>query len=185
MIIDITPLRGLYVITPEPIPDERGYFMELFRQDRFGEHGIPLRFAQQNLSSSKKGVIRALHFQWDPPLGKLVRVTSGRVYAVAADIRKKSATFGKWFSIELDNVGKKSMYVPPGCAFGFCALEESSEVQYLYTVIRNANGESSVRWNDPDIGVAWPITDPILSEKDAVAQSFKEWLARPESDLFI
>ena len=184
MIIEETPLRGLLVITPEIIEDNRGYFMELFRTDRFAEHGAPPTFVQQNLSYSKQGVIRALHFQWDKPLGKLVRVVEGRALAVGVDIRKKSPTLGKWFSVELSAKNKRSFYCPPGFAFGFCAFAGSVAVQYLYTALRNADAESSFLWNDPDIGVVWPVKDPVLSEKDANAQTFKEWLARPESDLF-
>ncbi len=184
MIIEETGLAGLLVITPEAIPDERGYFMELFRQDRLVERGAPIAFVQQNLSSSKAGVVRALHFQWDKPLGKFVRVIGGKAFAVGVDIRKKSPTLGKWFGLELGAENRKALYCPPGFAFGFCTLEAPADVQYLYTALRNANAESSIRWNDPDIGVAWPVKDPILSEKDAAAQSFKKWLARPESDLF-
>lgn len=184
MILEETGLRGLYVITPEILEDNRGFFMELFRKDRFAEHGIDLTFVQQNLSFSKKNVIRALHFQWDPPLGKLVRVTEGRVFAVGVDIRKKSPTLGKWFGVELSHDNKKSLYAPPGFAFGFCVLDDFAEVQYLYTALRNANAESSFMWNDPDVGVQWPVSNPILSEKDASAQTFKEWLIRPESDSF-
>lgn len=184
MIFEETKLKGLYVITPEPIEDDRGYFMEFFRTDKFGEHGMPLTFVQQNLSWSKEGVVRALHFQWDEPLGKLVRVVEGKVFAVGVDIRKKSPTLGKWTSVELSAENKKSLYAPPGFAFGFSTFKGPAAVQYLYTALRNADAESSVRWNDSDIGVTWPVKDPVLSEKDAAAQSFKEWLARPESDLF-
>jgi len=184
MILEETNLKGLFVITPEQIPDERGAFMELYRKDIFALHGIDADFVQQNVSVSKKGVIRALHFQWDKPLGKFVRVTNGRIFAVAVDIRKKSPTLGKWFSIELSGENKKALYAPSGFAFGFCVIDGPAEVQYLYSALRNANAESSVIWNDPVIGVKWPIDNPILSEKDASAQSFNEWLARPEADNF-
>ncbi len=208
MKIEETVLEGLYVITPEMIEDNRGYFAELFRKDYFETLGADITFVQQNVSFSNKGVVRALHFQWDPPLGKLVRAVAGRIFAVGVDIRKKSPTLGKWFGVELSKDNRKSLYAPPGFAFGFCVLDDpadpvsgrpaggvattatgrsatsGAEVQYLYTVHRNANTESSFMWNDPTVGVKWPIENPILSEKDATAQTFKEWLARPESDLF-
>jgi dTDP-4-dehydrorhamnose 3,5-epimerase len=185
MKIEEAPLKGLYVLTPEVLEDNRGYFMEFYRKDYFAALGVDLTFVQQNLSVSKKNVVRALHFQWDPPLGKLVRVAGGRAFAVGVDIRKKSPTLGKWFGVELDNENRKSLYAPPGFAFGFCALEDSTQVQYLYTVLRNANAESSIRWNDPEIGIVWPLAgEPILSEKDADAQSFMEWLVRQESNSF-
>jgi dTDP-4-dehydrorhamnose 3,5-epimerase len=185
MKVEETHLKGLFVITPDIIEDNRGFFAEFFRKDVFASSGAgELSFVQQNLSFSKKGVVRGLHFQWEPKLGKLVRATDGRVMAVGVDIRKQSPTLGKWFSVELSKENKKSMWLPPGFAYGFCVLSDVAEVQYLYTALYNAKGESGVRWNDPDIGVEWPVTDPILSEKDAIAQSFKEWLARPESDNF-
>ncbi len=184
MRIEETNLKGLYVITSEVIEDNRGFFSELYRKDRFMEAGIQFDITQQNISVSKKDVVRGLHFQWDPLLGKLVRVTEGRIFAVGVDIRKRSPTLGKWLSIELGKDNLKSMYLSPGFAYGFCVLEGPAAVQYLYTAHYNSKGESGVAWNDPTIGVTWPIEKPILSAKDASAQTFKEWLARPESDYF-
>ncbi|MEK7076765.1 MAG: dTDP-4-dehydrorhamnose 3,5-epimerase [Patescibacteria group bacterium] len=184
MKIEETNLEGLSVITSDILEDNRGFFAELYRKDLFEERGINVNFVQQNVSVSGKRVIRALHFQWDKPLGKFIRVTDGRVLAVAADIRKNSSTLGKWFGIELGKDNRKAMYAPPGFAFGFCVLDDPAEVQYLYTALRNANAESSILWNDPTIEIKWPIKDPILSEKDASAQTFEEWMRRPEADYF-
>lgn len=203
MVIEKTSLEGLFIIVPEISEDSRGFFIELFRKDKFREAGIdPIRsgdaprtlaasngagisFVQQNISFSKKGVIRGLHFQWDPPVGKLIRVVLGRVFIVAADIRKKSPTLGKWIGIELSGENKKQVYVPPGFASGFCALDDANEVEYLYTAIYNPQGESNIIWNDPAIGIDWPLEgNPILSPRDAAAQKFEDWLKRPESDNF-
>ena len=184
MVIEKSSLEGVYIISPEVREDSRGYFAELFRKDYFKDHGIDISFVQQNISFSKKGVIRGLHFQWNPPAGKLIRVALGRVFVVAADIRKKSPTLGKWVSIELSSKNKKQVYVPPGFASGFCALDDANEVEYLYTAIYNPQGESNIAWNDPKIGIKWPVQNPILSERDTSAKTMDEWLNRPESDIF-
>lgn len=177
-------LGDIYVIAPEKHEDNRGYFIELFRRSYFKDQGVDISFVQQNISFSKKGVIRGLHFQWDPPVGKLIRVAVGRVFVVAADIRKKSPTLGKWAGVELSGENKMQVYVPPGFASGFCALGEANEVEYLYTALYNPQGESNIIWNDQTVGIKWPVENPILSERDASAQKFEEWLRRPESDNF-
>jgi len=188
MKLEETSLSGLYVITPEAIVDNRGFFAELYHGQKYAAQGLDFgatRFAQQNVSVSRKNVIRGLHFQWDPPLGKMVRVTYGRTFSVAVDIRKKSQTFGRYFSIELSRENQLSLYAPPGFAYGFCSLEDDTAMQYLYTSCRNANTESIVRWSDPQIGIKWPLAgDATLSEKDATAQPREEWIKRPESHLF-
>ena len=184
MRLEETNLKGLYTVIPEILEDHRGYFTEFFRSDYFKTKGVDATFIQQNISVSKKGVIRGLHFQWEPPLGKLIRVTNGCIFAVAVDIRKQSPTLGKWFSLELSQENKKGLYVPPGFAYGFCAQDDLSEVQYLYTAHYNSKGESSILWNDPALGIIWPIQNPILSERDASAKTLGEWLSLPESDCF-
>ncbi len=179
-----TNLTGLYVLEPKVSLDHRGFFMEIFKEDVFRDAGLPARFVQDNQSRSKRGVIRAFHFQYDPPMGKLMRVGQGEAVVVAVDIRKKSPTFRQWFSVTLSDENKKMLYLSPGFAVGFCALSDVVDMNYKFTSLYNAAGEANFRWNDPDIGVVWPTTDPILSDRDRTAPSLAQWLQRPESDLF-
>lgn len=172
------------VIVPKTFPDERGYFMELYRQDTFAALGITEPFLQDNFSSSKYGVIRGLHFQWEKPMAKLMRVTRGKAFMVAVDIRKNSPTLGEWVGIEISEEDKRYVWAPASFARGFCALSAVTEVQYKCTAIYNPACEESVVWNDPDIGIEWPVEEPTLSPKDADAQSLSDWLAREPSDRF-
>lgn len=175
---------GAFVISPKVLGDSRGFFMETYRRDLFTVAGIGTEFVQDNHSRSAKGVIRGLHFQWDPPMGKLMRVTAGAAFLVAVDIRKGSPTFGKWFGVESTAENKKQVYAPAGFARGFAALEDGTEVQYKCTGLYNNAAESGIRYNDPAIGIEWPVKDPIVSDKDQTAQTLAEWGARPESDAF-
>ena len=125
-----------------------------------------------------------MHFQWDPPMGKLIRVTQGNAFIAFVDIRKNSPTVGKWFGLELSAQNKKQVWLPPGFANGFCALSDIVEVQYKCTGVYNKACEGSILWNDPDIGITWPITNPILSQKDAHGQRLSEWLASPHAEHF-
>lgn len=184
MTIKESEFKGLYVIEPKVHEDFRGFFMEVYRRDSFLEQGLDLTFVQDNQSHSKKNVIRALHFQYDPPIGKLMRVTTGEAFVAAVDIRKNSPTFGKYLSFDLSDQNKKMLYASPGFAMGFCALSDTMDMQYRFTDLYNPKGEASIIWNDADIAINWPIKDPILSERDKNAQSFKNWLQKPESDLF-
>ena len=169
--IESEHLNGIVVVVPEVFQDERGFFMEVFRSDQFKELGLPDRFVQDNHSRSQKGVLRGLHFQWHPPMGKLMRVTYGSAYLVAVDIRKGSPTLGKWFGITISAENKKQVWAPAGFARGFCVLSDSAEIQYKCTGIYNNKGESGILWNDPEIGVQWPVKDPVLSQKDQKAQN--------------
>jgi len=184
MSIESKHLNGIVVLKPEVFEDERGFFLEAFRADQFKELGLPHEFVQDNHSRSVKGVLRGLHFQWEPPMGKLMRVTIGTAFLVAVDIRKGSPTLGQWFGIEVSAENKKQVYAPAGFARGFCVLSDVAEIQYKCTGIYNNKGESGILWNDPEIGVEWPVKDPILSQKDAVAKPLAEWLKTPESDHF-
>lgn len=184
MSIESKHLNGIVVLQPEVFEDERGFFLEAYRADQFKELGLPHEFVQDNHSRSVKGVLRGLHFQWEPPMGKLMRVTIGTAFLVAVDIRKGSPTLGQWFGIEVSAENKKQVWAPAGFARGFCVLSDVAEIQYKCTGIYNNKGESGILWNDPEIGVEWPIKDPILSQKDAVAQPLSEWLKKPESDHF-
>jgi dTDP-4-dehydrorhamnose 3,5-epimerase len=182
--IESEHLNGLKVVAPEVFEDERGFFMEVYREDQFKELGLPDRFVQDNHSRSKKGVLRGLHFQWEPPMGKIMRVTLGRAFLVAVDIRKGSPSLGQWFGIEVSAQNKKQVWAPAGFARGFCVLSEDAEIQYKCTGIYNNQGESGILWNDPAIGIEWPVKDPILSAKDTKAQPLAQWLETPQSDHF-
>lgn len=184
MNIEKTDIKDLCIITPAVFEDERGFFMEVYRKDKFKEFGINAEFVQDNHSRSAKNVLRGLHFQWEPPMGKLMRVTLGAAFLVAVDIRKNSPTLGKWFGIEVSAENKKQVYAPAGFARGFCVLSDVAEIQYKCTGIYNKNAESGILWNDPEIGIKWPVATPILSDKDAKAQTLTEWLTREQLNPF-
>ena len=182
--IESRHLRDVVVVVPEVFQDSRGFFSETFRADQFQLLGLPSGFVQDNHSRSAKGVVRGLHFQWEPPMGKLMRVTLGRAFLVAVDIRKGSPTIGKWVGVEASAENRRSVWAPAGFARGFCALTDPTEIQYKCTGIYNSKAESAIRWNDPMIGIEWPLVDVAVSEKDRNARSLQEWLASPESDNF-
>ena len=182
--IEETNLPGLIVIHPDCFEDDRGFFMESYRKDKFSELGITETFVQDNHSLSKKNIIRGLHFQWDRPMAKLMRVTAGRALCAAVDIRSNSPTLGKWHTIEVSAKNKLQVFAPPGFARGFLALEDGTEVQYKCSAIYNPKGESGIRWDDPEIGIRWPLDTVTLSGKDRNAQTLREWLARKESGEF-
>jgi dTDP-4-dehydrorhamnose 3,5-epimerase len=182
--IESIHLNGIAVIVPEVFEDDRGFFMEVFRADQFKALGIPGEFVQDNHSRTVKNVVRGLHFQWDPPMGKLMRVTLGQAFLVAVDIRKGSPTLGQWFGTKVSAGDKRQVWAPAGFARGFCVLSEYAEVQYKCTGIYNSQAESGILWNDPAIGIDWPVTGPILSAKDAKAQTLEQWLASPLSERF-
>src|SRR3989344_1679006 len=157
MKIERTDIEELYIFTPDAFVDERGFFMETYRKDKFQEFGIDAEFVQDNHSRSAKNVLRGLHFQWEPPMGKLMRVTQGSAFLAAVDIRKKSKTLGKWFGVEASAENRKQLYAPAGFARGFCVLSDTAEIQYKCTGLYNKNAESGIFWNDPGIGIKWPI----------------------------
>jgi len=179
-----TDLRDCEIVIPEVFQDARGFFTEVFRADQFADLGLPTCFVQWNHSRSAKGVLRGLHFQWDPPMGKLMRVTFGEAYLVAVDIRKGSPTLGQHFGMIASAQDKKMVFAPAGFARGFLVLSEFAEIEYLTTGLYNAKAESGIRWNDPALGIRWPVEQPTLSAKDEKAQTLDEWLARPESGSF-
>jgi len=182
--IERTDLDDVKIVVPKAMRDDRGFFMEVYRQDLFAELGLPDRFLQLNLSRSSRGVVRGLHFQWDPPMGKLMRVAQGRAFLVAVDIRVGSPTLGRWVGVEMSSEEPRQLWAPASFARGFCVLSDHAEIEYLTTGTYNKATESGVRWNDPAIGIEWPVANPILSAKDESAQSLGEWLARPESANF-
>jgi dTDP-4-dehydrorhamnose 3,5-epimerase len=183
--ITSTQIEEVKIVEPEVFEDNRGFFMEVFRQDQFRDLDLPDTFVQLNHSGSVQNVTRGLHFQWDPPMGKLMRVTKGAAFLVAVDIRKGSPTLSEWVGIEASAENKLQVWAPACFARGFCVLSDYAEIQYLCTGIYNSQCESGIRWNDPDIGVAWPVKEPILSEKDKTAQTLSEWLASADSYNFL
>jgi len=164
------PIPGILVIEPKVFADDRGFFMEFYNQDGFAENGFTETFIQDNHSRSKKGVVRGLHYQIHPaPMGKLVKVVSGKIFDVGVDIRKGSPTFGKWYGEILSGENHKMLYFPPGFAHGFLALEDGTEVIYKCTGLFSAENERAILWNDPDIGIKWPLDQVdkvIVSERD-------------------
>lgn len=187
--LEPTPLPDVVVVRHQVFRDDRGFFMEVFRRDLFEPLGLPGEFVQLNHSRSARGVVRGLHFQWQPPMGKLMRVTAGRAFLVAVDIRKGSPTLGRWYGLELSEESPRQLWAPAGFARGFCVLSDHAEIQYLCTGTYDPVHESGIRWDDPAIGIEWPLAEmgapPTLSDKDRAAQSLSEWLERPESDRFV
>ncbi len=181
---DCGGISGLIVVEPTVFGDERGYFMETYNYNDFAAAGIDCTFVQDNQSASKKGVLRGLHFQKEFPQDKLVRVIKGEVYDVAVDLREGSKTFGKWFGILLSEQNKKQFFIPKNFAHGFLVLSEYAEFCYKVTDFYHPNDEGGIMWNDPDVGVEWPMpegmteADLTLSEKDKVNSSYKEYVAR-------
>lgn len=164
-----TKLPGCVVIEPTVFGDERGFFFESWNAERFGEHGLPTKFVQSNLSSSSRGVLRGLHYQWPNPQGKLVSVLEGEVYDVAVDIRHGSPTFGQWEAVILSAENKRQFWIPEGFAHGFAVVSERALFSYLCTAGYDKAADASVRWNDPAIGIDWPVIAPLLSAKDEAA----------------
>lgn len=162
-------IEGLFIIEPAVFPDERGYFMETYNQRDFESAGLGMTFVQDNQSMSVKGVLRGLHFQKQYPQGKLVRVVRGKVFDVAVDLRKNSDTYGKWFGVELSAENKKQFYIPEGFAHGFLVLSDEAEFCYKCTDFYHPGDEGGIKWDDPDIGIEWPLQDGVklvISEKD-------------------
>ena len=172
-----TKIKGVYIIEPKVFGDNRGYFMETYNKEHFAEAGLTMNFVQDNESSSSKGVLRGLHFQTKHTQGKLVRVTKGEVFDVAVDLRKGSPTYGQWEGVVLSAENKKQFYIPEGFAHGFLVLSDHAIFNYKCTDFYCPEGEGGVLWNDPDIGIEWPlegIDNIILSEKDKVHPGLKD-----------
>ena len=161
-----TALPGVLIIEPKAFGDHRGFFLETFQVERYREAGITLPFVQDNHSRSQRGVLRGLHFQKTRPQGKLVSVSRGAVYDVAVDIDPASATYGRSVGVELNDDTHRQMWIPPGYAHGFCVLSEVADFQYKCTDFYFPADEGGLLWNDPDVGIPWPITEPQLSAKD-------------------
>lgn len=170
MIFHPSPIfPDVVVVEAEVFEDERGFFLEMYHQAKFEVAGIKDRFVQDNRSRSRQGTVRGLHYQIGNPQGKLVWAPSGEIYDVVVDIRKSSATFRKWFGAVLSEENKRALYIPPNYAHGYAVLSKEADVFYKCTNFYSTVHERSIRWNDPDLGIEWPVKTPILSEKDAAA----------------
>lgn len=174
MMIETTPLAGLLLIKPDVFGDERGFFQETWNLRRYTEAGLDRHFVQDNLSLSRKGILRGLHFQNPNPQGKLVYVLKGEVFDVAVDVRTDSPTFGQWYGVTLSEENHQQLFIPEGFAHGFCVTSETALFAYKCTSFYKPEAEFSLLWNDPDIGIDWPVKEPELSEKDRNASRLNE-----------
>jgi dTDP-4-dehydrorhamnose 3,5-epimerase len=167
-------IPDVVIIEPDVYRDGRGFFMETYNARQYGEAGIEVTFVQDNHSRSAGATVRGLHAQHRHPQGKLVRVVLGEIFDVAVDIRRGSPTFGRWVSVHLSAGNARQCYIPPGFAHGFCVTSDVAEVEYKCTDFYDPGGELGVAWNDPDIGIEWPLAEPVLSGKDAAAPRLRD-----------
>ncbi len=174
MNIEQTRLPGVVVLSPRVYRDPRGFFMETWNKERYADEGLPAAFVQDNLSESCRGVLRGLHYQHPAAQGKLLQVLHGEIYDVAVDIRRGSPTFGQWVGVVLSSDNQRQIYVPEGFAHGFMVTSDSALFSYKCTDLYRPQNEGTVLWNDPDLGIDWPIAEPILSPKDQVGLRLKE-----------
>lgn len=175
MKISPTSLEGVLVVEPAAFEDERGFFLESYNEREFSRLGLPTHFVQDNHSGSRKGVLRGVHYQVQKPQGKLVRVLLGEVFDAVVDLRYDSLTFGRWFGLSLSSENRRMLWVPPGFGHGFLALSDFAEIAYKATEFYAPSHERTLLWNDPAIGIAWPLTgEPILSAKDKVGVPLAE-----------
>jgi dTDP-4-dehydrorhamnose 3,5-epimerase len=182
MDIRVTPteLEGVLIVDTDFFRDERGFFIESYHRQRYREHGIDAEFVQDNHSRSKRGVLRGIHYQdMRAPMGKLVRCLAGAILDVAVDLREGSPTFGKSVTVELTEENARQLWVPPGFGHAFVTLSDSADVFYKCSGIYAPETEGSVAWNDPELAIAWPVQEPILSAKDARAPSFAAYRSAP------
>lgn len=169
-----TDLSGCLVIEPRVFEDERGAFFESFNADRLAEHGLRPTFVQGNVSTSSRGVLRGLHYQWPKPQGKFVSVVEGEVWDVAVDVRRGSPTFGRWTAVVLSAENRRHFWIPEGFAHGFVALSERAVFTYLCTATYDAAADANIRWDDPGLAIDWPVSEPRLSPKDARAPFLRD-----------
>jgi len=179
--VEQLPLSGLLLLKPRVFRDGRGFFVETYSEPRYRSVGIDKTFVQDNHSQSMRRTLRGLHYQSSPGQAKLIRVTSGSIYDVAVDIRPDSPTFGQWYGAILDAQEHAQLYVPIGFAHGFCVMSDLADVVYKVSSVYDAKTECGIRWNDPDIGVKWPLEDPILSDRDQKTESFADYTKRVRS----
>ena len=175
MQVDVTEIPELRVITPQIYRDQRGLLLETWQAAKFADADLDITFVQDNFSHSTRGILRGLHYQIEQPQGKLVHVTRGKVLDVAVDLRRSSPAFGKHVAVELDSEQHRMMYIPPGCAHGFLVLSEDVDFCYRCTDFYAPHAERTLLWNDPALGIDWPLTnDPLLSEKDKLGKTLAE-----------
>jgi dTDP-4-dehydrorhamnose 3,5-epimerase len=169
-----TKLGGVVLLEPEVHGDARGFMVETWRKDGWAELGIDVEFVQHNHSRSSKGTLRGNHFQTEPGQAKLVRCPRGKIFDVAVDLRRDSPTFGEWEGHELDDESHRQLFIPVGCAHGFAVLSEEADVTYLLSNAYDPATEAGIAWDDPDIGVEWPVDEPLLSDRDRQAPKLAE-----------
>ncbi len=169
-----TGLEGLSLIEPQVFGDERGFFVETFSQETWAEMGVDTDFVQHNHSRSSAGTLRGLHFQTSPGQAKLLRCPRGKIFDVAVDLRSDSPTYGKWEGYILDDEKHHQLFVPVGFAHGFCVLSEVADVTYLVSSVYDPQTEAGIRWDDPEVGVEWPVAKPLLSKRDIEAPTLSE-----------
>jgi dTDP-4-dehydrorhamnose 3,5-epimerase len=169
-----TELEGVVLLEPEVHGDERGFMVETFRREAWAEQGVDVEFVQHNHSRSARGTLRGLHFQTEPGQAKLVRCPRGRIFDVAVDLRRGSPTYGQWEGYELDDERHRQLFAPVGCAHGFAVLSDVADVAYLLSSPYDPATEAGIAWDDSDVGVAWPLSDPLLSERDKAAPRLAE-----------
>jgi dTDP-4-dehydrorhamnose 3,5-epimerase len=177
MNVSETEIPGVNIIEIDVFPDERGSFCETYQERRYHANGISTNFVQDNQSYSKNNVLRGLHFQPQHPQGKLIMTVVGEIFDVAVDIREKSPTYGKWVGVFLSDKNRKQLYVPEGFAHGFCVISADALVQYKCTDYFDPADNGGIIWNDPDIKIDWPVTNPIVSSRDKELKTFKEYMA--------
>ena len=169
-----TALPGVFILEPRVFCDDRGFFLELYNADIFQAAGLDATFVQTNLSHSKRGTLRGLHYQVEYPQGKLVQVIAGEIFCVAVDLRHSSSTFGKSTTVQLSGSNFRPLFIPPGLAHGFCVTSDTAEVIYQCTDLYHPEYERTICWNDPQLAIPWPISEPLVSEKDARGVPFAE-----------
>lgn len=179
MKVSVTHLPGVLVVEPDLFRDARGFFLESYHRRRYAQRGIDAEFVQDNQARSRRGVLRGLHLQARHPQGKLVRVVQGRVWDLAADVDPASPTFRQCFGIELSGDNHRQLYIPPGYAHGYCVLSEVADLHYKCTDFYRPEDARGIAWNDPELAIQWPVTDPILSPADAVNPCLAAFLAAP------
>jgi dTDP-4-dehydrorhamnose 3,5-epimerase len=174
MNVEKTPLAGLLLVHPRVHPDARGFFFESYHEPRYVEAGIDARFVQDNHSASVQGTLRGLHAQLERPQAKLLRCIEGSIFDVAVDVRQGSDTYGRWFGVELSAQNHRQLYVPSGFLHGFCVTSPTAQVEYKCSDVYVPQDQVGVRWDDPDLGIEWPLQDPILSDKDRQAPFLRD-----------
>jgi len=174
MRVDRTDLPGVILIEPQCYRDDRGFFLESFHAERYRENGIREVFVQDNHSRSEQGVLRGMHFQVSRPQAQIVTVIRGRIFDVAVDLRTDSPKFGRWLGVELSDEGPRQLYMAPGFAHGFCVLSEFADLHYKVSRLYDREDEGGVIWNDPEIGIRWPLENPIVSRRDGSYPSLRD-----------